>query len=205
VVGRGSALNVLKEQQRHCPDFSYGRYDAGDSGVVIEVSHSHKRVYLPYLANDYILGSNGAIRAVIGIDFEYREEKGLEAKVFVWRPKLVEREGVVALEASLTFEGIFRAADGSLANGDQTLSIQLQDFGNKAACPGIENISGEVMIPFSELHDFVQMAEEFERRSEALRDLRRSQMLAPGVKRLVGVRPQPGEPDGQVRFQVLEG
>ena len=74
-----------------------------DPGAVIEVSHSQKREDLPFLADHYILGSNGMIQVVIGIDVEYQKKTAVKAKVFVWRPRFVERERVIELKPSETF------------------------------------------------------------------------------------------------------
>jgi hypothetical protein len=38
---------------------------------VIEVAHSQRRKNLDYLADDYILGSDGKIRMMIGLDLDY--------------------------------------------------------------------------------------------------------------------------------------
>jgi hypothetical protein len=168
---------VLGAQGLHCPDGSWRHKNAGDPGVIIEISYSQKRKDLPFLADDYILGSNGTIQVVIGIDVEYRKKKGMEAKVFVWRPRLVEEgDGTVGLEAYQVFDGIFRANDGNLANGNQALCIQLKDFGNKIACPGIGHISGEITIPFSQLYNIVQGGDEAEQTVSRKRDRERSEI-----------------------------
>ena len=60
----------------------------------------------------------------------------------------------------------FRADDGSLVDWSRALRIQLKDFGNQYACPGIDDISGEVIIPFYKLFSMVQRAE---KKAEVLR------------------------------------
>lgn len=69
----------------HSPDSSYRHSDAQLPGVVIEISYSQKRKDLHHLADDYILGSNHNIRAVVGLDVEYN---GLEAVLSMWKPGL---------------------------------------------------------------------------------------------------------------------
>jgi hypothetical protein len=59
-------------------------------GVVIEVSYTQKRKDLAYIAEDYILGSNGNIRVVIGLDVEYNNSK--KATLSVWRPSIVKNK-----------------------------------------------------------------------------------------------------------------
>lgn len=79
---------------RHDPDDSFGHKLARYSGVILEGSCSQKRKYLGRLADDYILGSNGSVRVVVGLDFENRDRgkgKGIASKVAtlsLWRPKL---------------------------------------------------------------------------------------------------------------------
>lgn len=70
---------------RHEPDSSFHHSDAQYPGVVVEVSYSQKRKDLARLADAYILGSNGNIRVVVGLDIEYRGTK--KATISVWRPQ----------------------------------------------------------------------------------------------------------------------
>ena len=79
---------------RHNPDGSFGHKQAHYPGVVFEVSYSQKRRDLGRLADDYILGSDGNIRVVVGLDIEYQDRgkgKGISSKVAtlsMWRPKI---------------------------------------------------------------------------------------------------------------------
>jgi len=54
-------------------------------GVVIPVSYSQKRQDLKGLADDYILGSNGNIRAVVGVDVDYRDKRAI---LSIWWPRI---------------------------------------------------------------------------------------------------------------------
>jgi hypothetical protein len=84
----------------HDPDGSFQHIGARYPGVIIEVSYSQKRKDLPRLADDYILGSDGNIRAVIGLDIEYR---GKMATLSVWRPRFsINKDGEEELEAKQT-------------------------------------------------------------------------------------------------------
>ncbi|KAK0703134.1 hypothetical protein B0T26DRAFT_791832 [Lasiosphaeria miniovina] len=116
----------------------------------------------PKIEDEYILGSRGRVQVVIGIDLEYRKEKGKEARVTVWRPRFTFEEdgGEVALEAAKTETGIFRAADGSVVDGERILRIGLKDFGYWPNCLRIDDIPGEITISFSQLHKMVQQAEQ---------------------------------------------
>jgi hypothetical protein len=72
----------------HEPDIMFQHLDAQWPGVVIEVSFSQKKKDLKNLAEDYILGSDGNIRVVVGLDIEYKQSK--KTTLSVWRPQYVE-------------------------------------------------------------------------------------------------------------------
>lgn len=75
------------DHSKRSPDASYKHYEAKFPGVVIEVSYSQKAKDLPRLADDYILGSNGNIKKVLGFDLEYRGSSVVKA--YVWEPLCV--------------------------------------------------------------------------------------------------------------------
>lgn len=60
--------------------------------MIFEVSYSQKQRDLGRLADDYILGSDGNIRVVVGLDIEYqsksKEASNKAATLSVWRPKI---------------------------------------------------------------------------------------------------------------------
>lgn len=75
---------------KHDPDAQFQHIEAQYPGVVIEVSYSQKRRDLPHIADDYILGSDGDIQVVVGIDVEY--QGSMKATLSVWRPRIIENE-----------------------------------------------------------------------------------------------------------------
>jgi len=101
INSRGSAsLHFADGYGRHDPDGSFSHKSALFPGVVLEVSYSQKRRDLSRLADDYILGSDGSIKAVVGLDVEYqgkgkRKGNGNGSKLAtlsVWRPKITRGE-----------------------------------------------------------------------------------------------------------------
>ncbi|KAH0556365.1 hypothetical protein GP486_005711 [Trichoglossum hirsutum] len=72
---------------QHCPDMAFRHKASIYPAVIIEVSYSQKRKDLGYLANNYIIGSGGSIRAVVGLDIEYGGGTK-KATVSVWRPRI---------------------------------------------------------------------------------------------------------------------
>jgi hypothetical protein len=89
VESDGSVTIDFEEPQfgSHDPDGQFRHSEANYPGVVLEVAYSQKAKDLPYLADEYILGSDGDIRAVIGINLEYKETN--KATLSVWEPRIV--------------------------------------------------------------------------------------------------------------------
>ena len=102
VIYHGSADIVFDDPDygKHSPDASFGHSRAQYPGVIIEISYLQKRKDLSHLADDYILGSDGNIHAVVGLDVDY---KGNLGSLSVWRP-VIKRgyDGVPTLQAEKT-------------------------------------------------------------------------------------------------------
>jgi len=140
---------------KHDPDASFRHWKAKYPGVVIEVSHSQKKRDLPRLADDYILGSNSRIRAVVGIDVNYRG--GKMATVSIWRPRVETNTAgeneLVAYQA--LSDQAFRSEDGNQIDDPQAgLRLRLDDFAAKALAGGI-SLDEEIFIPAKDLFTYV--------------------------------------------------
>lgn len=72
------------------PDAQFQLRGVWKPGVVIEISYSQDGKNLRKLAQDYILYSNGDIKAVIGVDINYR---GKESTVRLWVPQYTWPDG----------------------------------------------------------------------------------------------------------------
>jgi hypothetical protein len=79
-----------REYGHHDPDSQFRHTNAKYPGVILEVANSQKARLLPHLADDYILGSNGNIRAVICINLEYKQRG--QASLSVWEPRIVPND-----------------------------------------------------------------------------------------------------------------
>ncbi|RYO76470.1 hypothetical protein DL766_010157 [Monosporascus sp. MC13-8B] len=96
IVNAGSSRILLAEivkdntpLQRQ-PDAQFQNENAVYPGLVVEISYSQDGKDLDKLAWQYIQGSNGNIKAVIGIDISY----GAKAStVSIWRPCYYREEG----------------------------------------------------------------------------------------------------------------
>ena len=98
----------------HDPDATFRHLGARYPGVVIEICYAQKRKDLPRLADDYILGSDANIQAVIGLDVEYR---GKMATLSVWRPRfLINDDGEEELDAEQTVANQVCLLTGSVLN-----------------------------------------------------------------------------------------
>lgn len=75
--------DVRPDRSKRSLDTSFTHQDARFPGLVVEVAYSQKAKDLPRLADDYILGSDGNIMMVIGLDLEYRGSSC--AKAYVWK------------------------------------------------------------------------------------------------------------------------
>ena len=89
---RGSASIKFADEEysKHDPDAQFRHSKAQFPGIVIEVSYAQKKKDLERLAGDYILGSDGDIRVVVGLNIEYKT--GKKATLSVWRPNIITNE-----------------------------------------------------------------------------------------------------------------
>lgn len=84
----------------HEPDGSFAYTRTQYPSLVIEISYPQKRKDLSKLADDYICGSNGEIKVVVGLDLEY-SNKSKKATTSIWRPQITpdpENEADAILE-----------------------------------------------------------------------------------------------------------
>jgi hypothetical protein len=89
-VAESNSENISSRYDSHEPDAAFKHLDAQWPCLVVEVSFSQKKKDLKDLAEDYILGSDGNIRVVIGLDIEYSQSK--KATLSVWQPQYVYNE-----------------------------------------------------------------------------------------------------------------
>jgi hypothetical protein len=113
-LGSGRIFLLPRPSKRE-PDASFRHIEAEYPGVIIEVSYSQKRKDLPYLADSYLLGSNGSTRVLIGIDIEYQGSH--KATVSMWRPEYVWNKEQEVLE--------FRAVQTAQEEVRDSISINL--------------------------------------------------------------------------------
>ncbi|KAH9204218.1 hypothetical protein DL95DRAFT_529357 [Leptodontidium sp. 2 PMI_412] len=152
----------------HDPDGSFGHKEAQYPGVIFEVSYSQKRRDLGRLADDYILGSDGNIRVVVGLDIEYqskgkaKEASSKVAALSVWKPKITpggDAEELTAHQEVVDLE--FRDKDG-IANSSLSagISLRLDDFATTVLHPS--PMSEPIFIPATTLTEFHVNAEKVE-------------------------------------------
>lgn len=81
---RGSPKVYLGKFGSRLPDKTFQHEEAFYPGLVIEVAYSQKSKDLPAIAEDYLFGSDGNIRQVVGFDIGYRSSSML-ASVSTWQ------------------------------------------------------------------------------------------------------------------------
>jgi hypothetical protein len=84
---QGNARVDLLDGPYHSPDGAFRHSTSQFPRVIIEVSYTQKRKDLARLADNYIVGSNGNIGLVIGLDLGRNTVK--EAHISLWRPKII--------------------------------------------------------------------------------------------------------------------
>ncbi|TKA62863.1 hypothetical protein B0A49_13556 [Cryomyces minteri] len=114
------------------PDHAFGYKDARWPSLVLEVSYSQKRQDLSDIAYNYVQGSGGSIKTVVGLDVEYtrpgKASKTKMATANVWRYKLVrDEEGEKAGDCVQDIKDeSFRSHSGDSSSGN--LAFTLADF-----------------------------------------------------------------------------
>jgi len=163
---------------RRQPDASFKHSDAHWPGVILEVSYTQKTKAMSYLADDYILETNGSIRVVVGLDIDYKTKRGA---VSIWRPAYVtNQQGELELEAAqVLYDQVFRDERG---NPNTTvgmgLQLNLRDFAPQDLAG---NITGSFLIDSATLCRFLNEAEQEEYEAKAKRGV--VQRLELGAKK----------------------
>ncbi|KAK0704258.1 hypothetical protein B0T21DRAFT_377859 [Apiosordaria backusii] len=146
---------------RREPDAQFQNRNAVYPGLVVEISYSQDRKNLDKMAWQYIQGSNGNIKAVIGIDIGY----GAKAStVSLWRPCYYREEGdeLETLDVRREVKDeLFRSSDGTPENQTANLQLTLGDFAPDEFCEGMESVT--LLIPYMRLAEFVDQAEQLQR------------------------------------------
>ncbi|KAK5012936.1 hypothetical protein LTR16_001959 [Cryomyces antarcticus] len=182
---RSSRIFLASDESRSSrskrePDASFRHIDAEFPGVVVEVSYSQKREDLARLADDYLLGSDGSTRVLIGLDIEYRGSR--KATVSMWRPQYIMNAEQEELRAVQTVQNeVFRNEDGA-PSGNFDLRLHLKDFANEELAEDVGDQDREIIISSQQLCVYLADAERFEQGSRRSHSSRHT--IRPGaVKR----------------------
>ncbi|OAL29738.1 hypothetical protein AYO20_09122 [Fonsecaea nubica] len=149
-------FSTAKRNTERSPDGSYVYHLVCKPSCIIEVANSQTAKELEKLAEDYIWGTNAAVRTVVGFDFDY--QAGKRATLSIWRPKL-NRKGVLTGIRREVVE--IRSKDGK-RNQDTNagLRLSLEDFAYRrptGTFDGLDQVS--IFIPVGELCDMLEVAE----------------------------------------------
>ncbi|KAI9760925.1 MAG: hypothetical protein M1840_002167 [Geoglossum simile] len=142
---------------RHSPDASFRFMGSRYPCIIIETSFSQKRRDLELLAENYILGSSGNIRVVIGLNIEYSGSKAAAVSVWV-SDRGKEDDGTPYLQAKKTINNeLFRNSDGSAISP----SARVLHLPFSTLLPsGPEPLSKKALcIPYTTLFSFLVEAE----------------------------------------------
>ena len=92
----------------HSPDACYGLPNEQLPGVILEVANTQKAKLLDQIAEDYILGSNGQIRVLLAVKFNYANSK--KATLSMWKFHVAQNdEGKWELSCQNTMREVVRS------------------------------------------------------------------------------------------------
>ncbi|SLM38646.1 hypothetical protein LPUS_08928 [Lasallia pustulata] len=151
---------------RHDPDGQFQHLDTYFPGVVVEVAYSQKKRDLWRLADDYILGSDGSIRVVVGLNIEYRAK---HATLSIWRPRVrITDAGMEELSVEQTvIDHVICDEDGTPNPDPQAgLRLQLVDFATQGIRRRYPGLDGSIFIPSTDLCAYLRRAEAIRARVE---------------------------------------
>ncbi|KAI9826622.1 MAG: hypothetical protein M1832_006218 [Thelocarpon impressellum] len=202
----GGGEKEMPKYDPHAPDGVFKHRFAKWPGVVIEVSFSQKRKDLANLAEDYILGSDGNINAVIGLDIDYSGSK--RAVLSVWRPRYVEHSDgqEVLMSVQTIIDQEFRDELGNPSQDPASgLELVLQDFGIEQSMDHSDSLNRRIFLSAATLSETLSSAET--EADEVETGQARSRKLKPGARKWQRARTPPEELrlDDEQYFAELEG
>ena len=205
------------EYGRHDPDDTFFYLKAQFPNVIFEISFSQKRKDLARLADEYILGSDGSVRVVVGIDIDYKDKS---AMLLMWRPQVqvnnAGKEELVIHQALsdqvclhffyLAYTYLsqeFRTAKGEVSS-HTGLRLQLKDFVPPSLLPKDTNLGRDIFISSADLCAYLCKAELIVSDIKEKRGIKES--LKPGMekRRLSSSSIEELSTDDEARFQHKE-
>ncbi|KAJ5843735.1 uncharacterized protein N7525_001476 [Penicillium rubens] len=178
------------------PDASFKHRRARYPGVIIEVCYSYKSRQVSYLADEYILDTNGSVNAVVALDIDCKGSK--KAAITVWRPEYTTLDGVEELQATAMVEALPFRTDSGLPAEETALRLSLRDFATEELSRGLTSLDQEISITSRQLCDFLSCAEEEQRGQTLLQGS--INLLRPGA----GKRRRPQTPPEQLSSEEGE-
>ncbi|CAG7987309.1 unnamed protein product [Penicillium olsonii] len=139
------------------PDASFGHWQALYPGVILEVCYSRKSKRISYLADDYILNTDGSVNVVIALYIDYQGSR--EATITTWRPEYATVNGVEEFRAAVAIEAQPFRTNSGLATEGTALRLRLRDFATEDLSRGQVGLHREILITSKQLCDFLSCAE----------------------------------------------
>ncbi|OIW22360.1 hypothetical protein CONLIGDRAFT_224529 [Coniochaeta ligniaria NRRL 30616] len=161
-------LANISDKARRSPDLQFKHQDAPKPGIVIEVAYAEQGRDLEKMARQYIEGTGGDCKVVIGVDTPYHYSKSKDWTVSMWRTTFVHKEGIelpFLVATPVMLNKSFRTKDGSAVNQDCAIDVHLTDFAPDRLCQDVEPVP--LQITFPELHKMASKALEARNRDMA--------------------------------------
>ncbi|KAI2791687.1 hypothetical protein POX_c04556 [Penicillium oxalicum] len=181
---------MLKAYSKREPDASFGHRLAHYPGVIIEVCYSQKSQRAAYLAEEYILDTDGSVNAVLILDVDYRGSQ--KATVTMWRPVYKIHDGVEEFPAVVVIESQQFRSDKGFPVECFRISLSLKDFATEELCNGVHGSDGCITLTSSQLCKFLSDAES---RQKSQNEISGSvNQVRPGALKRRRVRSPPEQP-----------
>lgn len=150
-------FSTTKKETERSPDSSWVYRGVHKPSCIIEVANSQTTKNVAKLAEEYIWGTNAAVRTVVGFDFDSRTKKG--ATMSVWRAKLNNQGNLTGTTCDVVE---IRDKDGQRNQDPEAgLRLLLEDFAFRrpgGTFDGLDQVS--IFIPVGHLCDTLELAEE---------------------------------------------
>lgn len=141
----------------HDPDGSFRYRNEPFPGVVTEVAYSQEGKMLKDLADDYILGSDLEVRALVAFDIPYRKKAA--ARVSVWRARPLQEDGGEVWTTTSEVQ-VFRDGNGeAILDPNSGFRLHLGDFASAELCNTFDNLDGTIFLSCATLCTFLNDAE----------------------------------------------
>ncbi|KAF5606292.1 uncharacterized protein FSUBG_6125 [Fusarium subglutinans] len=169
--------------QEKGPDVQFQHKLTDTPTVILEVAYTQKAEDLPQLALEYIKGSGGDIKVVVGLSIKSNKQ----STISIWRTRFEANEDVYI--DLVVDSDPFRTADKTPVNETKSLKLYLDDFTfDEFSQASYKDV--EISISYGTLCHCLDEAEEWQERREAT-EVKENRKARRRVRRVITHLPPP--------------